>query len=30
LFSNVTLSTLDRQENGSYMFVIFLEAKDNV
>ena len=30
LFSNVTLSTLDRQENGSYMFVIFLEAKDDV
>jgi len=30
LFSNVTLSTLDRQTDGSYMFVISLETKDNV
>ncbi len=30
LFSNVTLSILDRQTGGSYMFVISLEAKDSV
>lgn len=30
LFSNITLSTLDRQKNGSYIFVISLEAKDSV
>ena len=30
LFSEVTLSTLDRQTTGAYLFVIFLKPKENV
>jgi len=30
LFSEVTLSTLDRQTTGAYLFVVSLKAKENV